>query len=127
MHVDRIDHFVLTVASIEKTCAFYEKALGMKVQTFGEGRRALVFGEQKINLHEAGREFEPKAETPTKGSGDFCLITSIPLTDVLEYLQNCGVEIEDGPVSRTGAVGPIISIYLRDPDQNLIEISNYVK
>ena len=99
----------------------------MKVQTFGEGRKALVFGKQKINLHEAGREFEPKAETPTKGSGDFCFITSNPLADVIKHLQNCGVTIEDGPVPRTGAVGQIISIYLRDPDQNLIEISNYIK
>ncbi len=125
MKVDRIDHFVLTVRSIEATCDFYSRVLGMEVEEFAEGRTALLFGGQKINLHEAGKEFEPKAEEPTPGSGDFCLITDIPLERVVEHLDSCGVEILEGPVSRTGAVGRIESVYFRDPDGNLVEVSNY--
>ena len=127
MQIERIDHFVLTVASIEKTCAFYEKTLGMEVEVFGEGRKALKFGDQKINLHEAGKEFEPKANRPTAGSGDFCLITNISINEVVLHLRNCSVEIEGGPISRTGANGPIMSVYFRDPDANLIEVSSYNK
>lgn len=125
MKIKNIDHFVLTVASIEETCSFYEKTLGMKIEVFGEGRKALVFGNQKINLHEVGSEFEPKADRPTSGAGDFCLITETPITEVVQHLNNCNVRIEDGPVSRTGARGAITSVYFRDPDQNLIEVSNY--
>lgn len=123
--IDRIDHFVLTVASIEKTCAFYERVLKMEVETFGEGRKALRFGGQKINLHEVGKEFEPKAKSPTAGSGDFCLIASEPLEVVLDHMKACNVTIEDGPVARTGATGPITSVYFRDPDFNLVEVSVY--
>lgn len=123
--IDRLDHFVLTVTSIEETCAFYEKVLCMKVETFGEGRKALKFGNQKINLHEAGKEFEPKAEKPTRGAGDFCLITNLPISDVVAHLNQCSVEIEDGPIARTGAIGNIISVYFRDPDLNLVEVSRY--
>jgi len=126
MLIDRLDHFVLTVADIDATCAFYERALGMTVVTFGSGRKALAFGRQKINLHQAGREFEPKALRPTLGSGDFCLIATTPLDAVVAHLVVCGVAIEEGPVERTGATGPISSIYLRDPDRNLIEIANYL-
>ncbi len=126
MLIDRLDHFVLTVADIDATCAFYERALGMTVVTFGSGRKALAFGRQKINLHQAGREFEPKALRPTPGSGDFCLIAKTPLDAVVTHLVACGVAIEEGPVERTGATGPIRSIYLRDPDRNLIEIANYL-
>ena len=125
MKIKNIDHFVLTVASIEETCAFYEKILGMKIEVFGEGRKALMFGNQKINLHEVGKEFEPKADRPTSGAGDFCLITETPITEVMQHLNNCGVEIEDGPVARTGAKGAITSVYFRDPDANLIEVSPY--
>lgn len=125
MKIKNIDHFVLTVASIEETCAFYEKILGMKIEVFGEGRKALRFGNQKINLHEVGKEFEPKSDRPTSGSGDFCLITETPITEVMQHLNNCGVEIEDGPVARTGASGAITSVYFRDPDGNLIEVSTY--
>ena len=125
MKVDRIDHFVLTVRSIEATCDFYSRVLGMEVEEFAEGRTALLFGKQKINLHEAGKEFEPKAEEPTPGSGDFCLITDVPLERVVGHLNSCGVEILEGPVSRTGAVGHIESVYFRDPDGNLVEVSNY--
>ena len=126
MRIDRIDHFVLTVASIEATCAFYRDVLGMEVVTFAGRRRALSFGAQKINLHEVGREFEPKAARPTAGSGDFCLIADTPLEEVIAHLQDHGVAIEEGPVSRTGATGPIRSVYFRDPDDNLVEIANTV-
>jgi catechol 2,3-dioxygenase-like lactoylglutathione lyase family enzyme len=125
MKIARIDHFVLTVRDIAATCDFYGRALGMSVETFGAGRTALRFGAQKINLHQAGREFEPKADTPTPGSGDFCLITEVPIETVIAHLQPKGFAIEEMPSPRTGAVGPIRSIYLRDPDRNLVEISNY--
>ena len=125
MHIDRLDHFVITVKSIDETCAFYNSVLGMEIVTFGDGRKALVFGEQKINLHEAGKEFEPKANNPTSGSGDFCLITKMPIEKVISHLEDKGITIEDGPVNRTGATGPITSVYFRDPDQNLIEVSVY--
>jgi catechol 2,3-dioxygenase-like lactoylglutathione lyase family enzyme len=124
--IDRIDHFVLTVRDLAATAAFYERVLGMRLVTFGEGRKALAFGRQKINLHEAGREFEPKAKAPLPGSGDFCLVTERPLDEVARHLAACGVPIEAGPVPKTGATGPIRSLYLRDPDGNLVEISNYV-
>ena len=126
MRIARIDHFVLTVASIEATCAFYSDVLGMQVVTFAGGRRALSFGAQKINLHEVGREFEPKAARPTAGSGDFCLIADMPLEEVIAHFQAKGIAIEEGPVSRTGATGPIRSVYVRDPDDNLVEIANTV-
>lgn len=126
MHIDRLDHLVLTVADIEATCAFYQRLLGMEVVSFGNGRRALAFGQQKINLHAHGREFEPKAERPTPGSADFCLITRVPLAEVVARLMDGGVAIIDGPVPRTGASGPIMSIYFRDPDRNLVEVANVV-
>lgn len=126
MRIGRIDHVVLTVASIEATCAFYRDVLGMEIVTFAGGRRALSFGVQKINLHEVGREFEPKAARPTAGSGDFCLIADTPLGQVIAELQARGIAIEEGPVNRTGATGPIRSVYIRDPDDNLVEIANYL-
>lgn len=126
MLVDRIDHLVLTVDSIDLTCEFYARLFGMQVVTFGDHRKALKFGEQKINLHQVGQEFEPKALKPTPGSADLCLITQIPLSQVTDYILSCGVEIVDGPVKRTGALGIIESIYVRDPDGNLLEIANYI-
>ena len=99
----------------------------MKVVTFGEGRKALAFGSQKINLHQQGKEFEPKAHRPVPGSGDFCLITSVALPEVIAHLEACGVQLLDGPVKRTGAVGTLLSVYFRDPDLNLIEVSNYIR
>ncbi len=126
MKIDRLDHLVLTVRDIEATCDFYTRVLGMEVVTFGNHRKALRFGEQKINLHEAGKEFEPKALRPTPGSADLCLITSTPLKQVIDHIRACGVEIVEGPVMKTGATGPIESVYIRDPDGNLIEIANYV-
>lgn len=125
MQIDHIDHFVLTVKDVAVTCDFYERALGMVREEFGEGRMALKFGGQKINLHEAGNELEPKAFRPTPGGGDFCLITSTPIDEVVHHLQNAGVEIERMPSPRTGATGPITSVYFRDPDQNLVEVSTY--
>jgi catechol 2,3-dioxygenase-like lactoylglutathione lyase family enzyme len=125
MKINRIDHLVLTVNDIEATCSFYKSVLGMEVVVFGGGRKALSFGAQKINLHEKGKEDEPKASKPTPGSGDLCLITSVPMSEVIAHLNSCGVEIIEGPVRRTGATGSIISVYFRDPDLNLIEVSNY--
>ncbi len=124
MKIDRIDHFVLTVRDPEATCAFYSRVLGMHPVTFAGGRKALAFGNQKINLHQAGREFEPKAERPVPGSADFCLITSVPLAEVMAHLDSCGVAIIEGPVAKTGATGPLRSVYFRDPDSNLVEVSN---
>ena len=125
LKIDRFDHIVLTVQDIEKTCEFYTRVLGMEVVTFAGGRKALQFGQQKINLHQAGKEFEPKALRPTPGSADICFITSVPIAQVIEHLQAQAIEIEEGPVERTGAVGTLESVYLRDPDNNLLEISNY--
>ena len=126
MRVDRLDHLVLTVASIEATVEFYTRVLGMGVVTFGAGRTALTFGTSKINLHETSNEFEPKALHPTPGSADICLIVDDGIADVIAQLAVAGVPVEAGPVERTGATGPIVSCYLRDPDHNLIELSNYV-
>jgi catechol 2,3-dioxygenase-like lactoylglutathione lyase family enzyme len=126
MDIERIDHLVLTVRDIETTCAFYAGALGMKVVNFGRGRKALAFGSQKINLHQQGKEFEPKADCPKPGSADFCLITSIPMQKVVTHLEAYGVVLIEGPVKRTGALGTLLSVYFRDPDLNLIEVSNYI-
>ena len=125
MRIDRLDHLVLTVADIDATVEFYTRVLGMQAVTFGDGRRALAFGHSKINLHRAGHEFEPKALHPTPGSGDLCLIAADPLERVIEELAAHGVPIEVGPVERTGANGTLLSVYFRDPDQNLVEVSNY--
>ena len=125
--VTALDHLVLTVADIEATIAFYRDAMGMSPQTFladGGTRHALIFGKQKINLHLAGHEFEPKAIDPTPGSGDLCFLSGTPLDDWISHLETLGVPVETGPVPRTGATGVLTSIYVRDPDGNLIEIAN---
>ena len=124
MKIDSLDHLVLTVADIDTSIAFYTEALGMEVVTFAGGRKALSFGSQKINLHQRGKEFEPKAWAPSPGSADLCFLTSVPLTQVADHLVACGVNVIEGPVQRTGATGAILSVYVRDPDMNLIEISN---
>jgi catechol 2,3-dioxygenase-like lactoylglutathione lyase family enzyme len=124
MKIDSLDHLVLTVKNVDNSVFFYTKVLGMEAVTFGNDRKALSFGHQKINLHQQGKELEPKAQSPIPGSADLCFLTSIPLQDVLIHLNACGVEIIDGPAQRTGATGPIISVYFRDPDLNLIEVSN---
>ena len=116
---------VLTVADIDATCEFYGRVLGMEEVVFAGGRVALGFGRQKINLHPAGNEYDPRAKHPVPGSGDLCLITETPLDDVIVHLEAEGVEIIEGPVAKTGATGPITSVYFRDPDENLIEVSNY--
>ncbi|MBN2031907.1 MAG: VOC family protein [Deltaproteobacteria bacterium] len=125
MNIKAIDHIVLTVKNIDSTCAFYAQVLGMHVTTFDKSRKALSFGTQKINLHQHGQESEPKASKPTPGSADLCFVTAVPLSDVIEHLKlNC-VELLEGPVQRTGAVGAVLAVYFRDPDGNLIEVLNY--
>jgi len=126
MNIDRIDHVVMTVRDLDATCDFYSRVLGMRVVTFAGGRKALAFGRQKINLHVAGREFEPKAAHPAPGSVDLCLIATGTLDAVIAHLGACAVPILEGPVAKTGATGPIRSVYFRDPDANLIEVSTYV-
>ena len=127
IRIDRFDHIVLTVGSIERTCGFYARVLGMTVETFGAGRMALHFANQKINLHPAGSELGPRAQTPLPGSADLCLIANTPLEEVIAHLKTMDVPIEVGPVTRVGATGEIESVYIRDPDGNLIEIANYVE
>lgn len=124
MNVGSLDHLVLTVKDIDQTLAFYSRVLGMEVVTFGAGRKALRFGAQKINLHQQGCEFEPRAKNSLPGSADLCFITQHPLAEVIHHLAQSGVPLLAGPVKRTGAVGPILSIYFRDPDSNLIEVAN---
>ena len=126
MRVDRIDHVVLTVRDIPATCEFYARVLGMQVVTFGEGRKALTFGRQKINLRPAVEEAALIAANPTPGSGDLCFVSDLPLQAVKQHIESCGVKVIEGPVPRNGAVGMMESIYFRDPDGNLIEIANYV-
>jgi catechol 2,3-dioxygenase-like lactoylglutathione lyase family enzyme len=123
--IDRIDHIVLTVADVDATCDFYGRVLGMEKVVFAGGRVALSFGRQKINLHPAENPYTPRANTALPGTGDLCLITETPVAKVIEHLKAEGVEILMGPVPKTGAMGPITSVYFRDPDENLIEVSNY--
>ena len=125
MNVDSLDHLVLTVADIERASVFYEAVLGMR-HVESEGRHALHFGSQKINLHQADHTFEPKARRPTPGSADLCFLTAVPMPDVLTHLARCDVPVVEGPVARAGATGRLLSVYVRDHDENLIEISNIV-
>ena len=126
MKIDSLDHLVLTVKDIDATASFYSKVLGMDIITFGGGRKALSFGAQKINLHQHRKELGPKAQQPTPGSADLCFITSVPIPEVIRHLASCNIAVIEGPVQRTGATGPILSVYFRDPDMNLIEVSNRV-
>lgn len=119
-----IDHLVLTVKDIQKTLYFYTEVLGMNEITFGGNRKALLFGNQKINLHEEGAEIYPHANTPKPGSSDLCFISDIPIQRFIEHLKNKNIHIIEGPVERTGAVSRIMSVYFRDPDMNLIEVAN---
>lgn len=125
MEIQNIDHIVLTVADIDTTVEFYTQILGFQAITFGENRKALTFGNQKINLHQKGHEFEPKAEKPTCGSADLCFIAKTDISEVLRELKQKKIPILEGIVERTGAMGKIRSVYFRDPDMNLIEVSNY--
>ena len=126
MRISHLDHLVLTVAEIEATCNFYQHVLNFEVIEFGENRKALKFDSQKINLHQAGHEFEPKAAFTTQGSADLCFISETPIEDIIQQLKQLHIDIEQGPIQRTGAMGAILSVYIRDPDQNLVEISNYL-
>lgn len=125
--IERIDHLVLTVSDLAASLRFYQEVLGARVQPpyRGQGPTAIAFGRQKINLHVKGGEFEPKATHPTVGAGDFCLITQSPIEEVVSHLRGRGVAIELGPVPRIGALGPMISVYFRDPDGNLVEVATY--
>lgn len=127
MKIEHLDHLVLTVADLDKTIDFYQRVMGFGVVTFKGDRKALTFGQQKINLHLHGHEFEPKALLPAPGTADLCFISSTPLEQVQSQLHRHGVDIEKGPVECTGAQGTILSVYVRDPDNNLIEISNYME
>jgi catechol 2,3-dioxygenase-like lactoylglutathione lyase family enzyme len=127
MRINSIDHLVLTVRDIAITISFYSQVLGMQEISFGGDRKALKFGNHKINLHEYGKEIEPRAEYPMPGSADLCFITSTPIKEVEKHIRTCGINIVEGPVRRTGAKGNILSIYLRDPDGNLLELSNHVE
>lgn len=122
IEISHLDHLVLTVRDIPTTCEFYRR-LGMEIVTFDD-RKALRFGQQKINLHQVGQEFEPKAQRPTLGSADLCFLVRTPIESVATYLKSQGIAIESGIVSRTGATGKLRSIYIRDPDGNLLELSN---
>ena len=122
--ITSLDHLVLTVRDLDATVRFYVEGLGMRLETFGAGRKALHFGTQKINLHLAGQEFEPKADKPTPGSADLCFLTATPVAELATHLKALGHRLIEGPVARTGATGRLRSIYLRDPDGNLIEIAN---
>jgi catechol 2,3-dioxygenase-like lactoylglutathione lyase family enzyme len=124
--IDRIDHVVITTTQPDACIAFYTGVMGMKLEHFGEGRRAFSFGKQKINLHVKGSEYEPKAHLPVSGSVDICFIADRPLDQVIERLAAANVKIIQGPVPKTGAIGKLRSVYVRDPDLNLIEISEYV-
>jgi len=124
--ISHLDHLVLTVKYIPITLEFYARVLGMHAIQYGDKRIALTFGQQKINLHEMGKELEPKADKPTPGSADLCLITEEKLEQAMQYVRSCQVEIIEGPVKRTGASGDLLSFYIRDPDFNLIEISNQI-
>ena len=128
--IDRIDHLVLTVADIEATTRFYERALGMQREFFrgpqGQPRHALLFGNQKINLQDRDTDTPTKARVPTLGSGDFCLIAAVPLDEVIEHLRAQAIPLEAGPVPRRGALGPLRSVYFRDPDGNLVEVAEYL-
>jgi catechol 2,3-dioxygenase-like lactoylglutathione lyase family enzyme len=125
MRIDSIDHVVFTVKDIKVTCEFYSKVLGMEIVTFGEGRKALAFGSQKINLQQLGRESTLIADKPTPGSADICFVTSVPVSEVIAHLNSSGVRLVGGPVERNGARGMMTSVYFRDPDLNLVEVSNY--
>ena len=125
MKISHLDHLVLTVRDIETTCNFYTQILGMQEISFNRNRKALLFGNQKINLHQYHQEFEPKAEQPTPDSADLCFIIDVSLEEAISHLQQHHIPILENPSQRTGAMGKITSIYIRDPDNNLIELSVY--
>jgi len=125
MLIENLDHLVLTVSNIKESCTFYKRVLGLETITFGNDRKALQVGQQKINLHQVGQELSPCAGKPTPGSADLCFISPLPIDQIMAHLTNSGVPVELGPVPRTGVLGEMTSLYFRDPDGNLIEISHY--
>lgn len=125
IELDRLDHLVLTCRDLDATAAWYERVLGMRRVTFAQNRTALAFGNQKINLHQQGREVKPNAAAAAPGTADICFITSQPTEDVVAHLGACGVTIERGPVAQSGALGAMTSVYMRDPDGNLVEVARY--
>lgn len=126
MRLEGLDHIVLTVADVERTCHFYGELLGLEILRYAHGRRAVLFGGQKISLHQHGREFEPHSREPTPGAVELCFIATEPVTQVADELERKGVDILLPPHPRTGARGALQSLFLYDPDGNLVEISNYV-
>jgi len=124
MNIEQLDHLVLTVRDINKTIDFYARVMGMEIITFGDNRKALRFGQQKINLHLVGHEIEPRADQPIPGSADLCFISSTPMQDILQHLKSCNIDPLMPPDTRTGATHQLLSVYFRDPDNNLIEVSN---
>ncbi|WP_243793893.1 VOC family protein [Saccharopolyspora gloriosae] len=125
INIDRVDHLVLTVADVDRAAEFYERILGMRTVTFPGDRRAVSFGQQTVKLHAASELVEPTATHPVPGSANLCFVTEQPISEVQEHLRANDVRIEEGPVGRTGTFGPITSLYLRDPDGNLIEVARY--
>ena len=126
IEIKSLDHLVITASDLQATVRFYSKVLGMEHVEFGDGLHAMHFGNQKFNIHDATTDVRPKARTIVPGSEDFCLLTETPVSEVIRHLQHCGVVIEEGPVNRSGAAGTLESVYFRDPDGNLVEVSNVV-
>lgn len=124
--ITHLDHLVLTVVDVELTCEFYTRVMGFDIVTYRGGRKALAFENQKINLHEIENKFDLTAALPMAGSADLCFLTETPIDDIIEHIASCGVNLLHGPTHRTGATGPILSIYFRDPDGNLIEVANKI-
>ncbi len=126
IRIKSLDHLVVTASDLQATIEFYTRVLGMEHVEFGNGLHAVHFGEQKFNLHDALTDVSPKARKIVPGSEDICLLTDTPIADVKSHIESCGIEIEEGPVSRQGAAGTLLSVYFRDPDGNLVEVANVV-
>jgi catechol 2,3-dioxygenase-like lactoylglutathione lyase family enzyme len=126
IRIKNLDHLVITASDLQATIDFYTKVLGMEHVAFGDNLHAVHFGDQKFNIHDASTEVSPKAKNIVPGSADFCLISETPVSQVIQHLQDCGVTVEQGPVTRSGAAGTLESVYFRDPDCNLVEVSNVI-
>jgi len=124
--IKSMDHLVITASNLRTTVDFYSRVLGMEHVEFGDGLHAMHFGDQKFNIHDASTDVTPKAENIVPGSEDFCLLTETPISEVVDHLQACGVAVEEGPITRSGAAGTLDSVYFRDPDGNLVEVSNVI-
>ncbi len=126
IEIESLDHLVITASDLQATVDFYTSVLGMEHVAFGNGLHAVRFGSQKFNIHDAATDVAPKAHNIVPGAADFCLISATPVSQVIRHLQKCGVAVEEGPVRRSGAVGTLESVYFRDPDGNLVEVSNVI-